>query len=285
MLRMKAGPADNPSGRAKDSSPGRPREVVQIVRGLYSAATGMVAQQFVQDCLAGNLSNLNTTGYKQEVPTFHALREMAILRMGGATNEADAPIGALGLGSSFDHSETDLSAGPLERTEAPLDAALIGSGFFTVLTPFGERYTRAGHFELQVAGKGPDGKQTAWLVDGEGNRVVGMRGPIQITDPRDVTIRPSGAVVSAGVEVDRLKVVDADPASITKLGGNVLAIDAPRPLPNYVVRSGFLEQSNVSAVASMVKMISVQRAYELAQRAVKSQDETLERAVNELPRR
>ena len=111
MLRMKAGPADNPSGRAKDSSPGRPREVVQIVRGLYSAATGMVAQQFVQDCLAGNLSNLNTTGYKQEVPTFHALREMAILRMGGATNEAGAPIGST-------------RPGPLKRRRGPIERCL-----------------------------------------------------------------------------------------------------------------------------------------------------------------
>ncbi|HSV74828.1 MAG TPA: flagellar hook-basal body protein [Chthonomonadales bacterium] len=259
--------------------------MVQIVRGIYSAATGMLAQQFVLDGLAGNLSNLSTTGFKQGVPTFQALRELAILRMGGPMDEAATPIGSLGMGAAFSHTELDLTDGPLQRTDDPLDAALIGGGFFTVLTPFGERHTRAGHFELQPAGRAPDGRQTAWLVDGAGNRVVGMRGPIRIADPRDVGIQPSGVVTSAGVEVDRLKVVDADAASITKLGGNLLLIDAPRPLANVVVRSGFLEQSNVNPVASMVKMISVQRAYELAQRAVKSQDEALERVVNEVPRR
>src|SRR5579872_1501829 len=177
-----------------------------MTRGIYTAATGMLAAQFVQDALAGNLANLNTVGYKQDTPTFRALQSMALRRYESGV-PGGAPIGSIGLGAAFDHTQTSMSAGPLVATSNPLDLALSGPGFFSLQTPQGERYTRAGQFHAQPAGKAPDGKQLAYLEDDNGNRVLGLKGPINVGSATRLSIDAQGNVMDNGVVLDRLKLI------------------------------------------------------------------------------
>src|SRR5262252_4180072 len=99
-----------------------------MIRGLYSAATGMLAQQAVQDSLASNLANANTAGFKQDVPTFRSLHDMALSRIHGGLGRHSIPVGSIGTGASYDQTVMDTSAGPLLRTGNPLDLALSGDG-------------------------------------------------------------------------------------------------------------------------------------------------------------
>jgi len=255
-----------------------------MIRGLYSAATGMIAQQFVQDSLANNLANANTVGFKQDVATFHALRAMALNRYQNDTGRGGAPVGEMGLGAAFDRAVTDLSPGPIMHTGNSFDLALLGSGFFAVQTPQGERYTRAGQFHLEPAGKAPDGKLLVDLVDEKGRRVLGRKGPIRFTDPKQVSVDGRGNVSADGVLMDQLKIVDAPASALTKEGNSLFSVRGATAASTATVRQGYLEQSNVSAIGSMVRMITVQRAYEAAQRAVTAQDDTLGKAVNEIGR-
>jgi flagellar basal-body rod protein FlgF len=254
-----------------------------MTRGIYTAATGMLAQQFVQDALAGNLANINTAGFKQDVPTFRALQELALRRYDGGT-EGSPAIGDIGLGTAFDHTVTDLSAGPVVKTDNPYDLALVGSGFFTVQTPQGERYTRDGQFHLEPAGKDPAGKPVAYLADDSGHRVLGLKGPINLGGAKVVEVNAQGSVLADKVEVDKLKLVGAPAAAVVHEGGNLYALRGTAAPSTATVRQYYYEQSNVNAIGAMVKMITVQRAYEAAQRAITAQDETLNKTVNEMGR-
>src|SRR5438552_16051250 len=128
-----------------------------MIRGLYTAATGMLAEQFVQDAIAGNLANLNTVGFKQDVPTFRALHDMAMKRFQNPIGSPGTPVGNLGMGAEFDRNVTDLTAGNINQTQNPLDVALVGDGFFAIQTPQGERYTRSGQFQIGMPSKGANG--------------------------------------------------------------------------------------------------------------------------------
>jgi flagellar basal-body rod protein FlgG len=249
-----------------------------MIRGLYTAATGMIAEQFVQDSLAGNLANINTVGFKQDIPTFRALHEMALRRYGSGADNGGAAIGTLGLGVQFDGSIPDPATGPMMRTEQKTDIALSGPGYFAVMTPQGERYTRDGQFKLDTK---PDG---VFLTDGSGNRVLGKNGPINMKDVTDFSVTDDGRIMTPTKEIDQFKLVDFPMQTMRKIGGNLYSASAPPTKAKPNVRQGYLEQSNVNAVTSMVRMISIQRAYEAAARAVTAQDETLGKAVNEVGR-
>src|SRR5205085_2230216 len=101
-------------------------------------------------------------------------------------------------------------------TGNPLDLALNGDGFFAVQTARGERYTRAGDFHVQQDGKGADGKPTGYLADSSGNRVLGEKGPIQISALATVAVTEDGTVVVDGKPVDKLKLASAPAASLVK---------------------------------------------------------------------
>jgi flagellar basal-body rod protein FlgG len=203
---------------------------------------------------------------------------MALSRYQGAGDRHGTPIGSLGTGVAYDGTMPDTSTGPMLRTDLKTDVALSGPGFFAVQTPQGERYTRDGQFHLDTE------KDGIFLTDINGNRVIGKKGPINLKGAEKFSVTDDGRILAEDREIDRFKLVDFPTPSLRKQGGNLYASEAaPTPAkPN--VRQGFLEQSNVDAVTSMVRMITVQRAYEAAARAVTAQDETLGKAVNEVGR-
>lgn len=286
-------------------------------RGIYTAASGMIAQQHRLDAIANNLANVDTTGYKRDLTVHKAFPELLLRRLRdegivgiplsgtypplGSVDKSPV-VGTLGTGVEVNEIFTVFEQGELELTDNPFDLALHGDGFFSVMTPDGERYTRNGSFIL-----GPEGM----LVTKEGYPVLGETGVIRIK-ANNFVVDQDGRVfqnerfaddpdrlVSARENewdqtefIDRLKIVDVfRPRYLQKQGsslwratwesGDAQVVEEARPL----VHQGFRENSNVDPVTEMVRMIEVNRAYEANQRVIQTQDASTDRLINQVLRR
>ncbi|NPV28724.1 MAG: flagellar basal-body rod protein FlgG [Firmicutes bacterium] len=262
-----------------------------MLRALYTAASGMTAQQFNIDTISHNLANVNTTAFKRVRPEFQDLLYLTIRRPvaveGGA---AGAPTGIdVGLGVRAAGSHTIFQQGSLQPTGNPLDLALSGPGFFVVKGPGDEElYTRDGSFKLDGEGR---------LVTTDGYLVQGEDGDIEIPpEAKEISVSADGTITylssedSKPQEVDKLLIVQfINPAGLEKLGRNIYRATAASGEPqevgengsqNVTVEQGFLESSNVQVVEEMVSLITAQRAYELNSKAVQAADEMLQIANN-----
>lgn len=240
-----------------------------MLRGLHIAASGMLAQQARHEVIAHNLANADTAGYKADGVLFRTALEQTIWRHRDPQRGAPTPsVGTLSFGVAVEGGTTDLRPGPIAVTGRSLDVAIDGEGFFVVRTPQGERYTRDGAFRQLADGT---------LATADGMPVLGAQGVIRHTSP--LTIAPNGDVLAEGQVVDRLRVVQLQGA--LKEGANRFTGTA-QPLPEFRLQVGALERSNVPIVQAMVEMLAAMRAYEAAHRAVLAQDETLQKAVNDV---
>ena len=260
-----------------------------MIRALYTAASGMNAQQANIDTVANNLANVNTTGFKKSRMEFQDLVYQQITVAGSATSNAAemAPVGLeVGLGTRPIATARDFRTGNLKNTSGPLDLAIEGAGFFQVNLPSGEiAYTRSGAFHLSAEGS---------LVTAEGYQVQPG-----ITIPKDaisVSISKDGVVSvqitgqQATQQVGTLELASfQNAAGLRALGANLFAATAASGEPTTgvpgtegmgTVAQGFLEDSNVSVVEEMVNMILGQRAYEANSRVVKAADEMLTQVNN-----
>jgi flagellar basal body rod protein FlgG len=223
--------------------------------GLSSAASALRYWERRQEVASNNLANVSTDGFKGE-RVFAQLLDNAL------------PTA---------RTSNDLRAGTLRETHDPLDVAVQGDGFLVVDTPNGERFTRGGTLALD---------NQRHLVDGSGHPVLGEAGPITVPDGGDIAIDAKGTLRVDGKVVDRLRLERAgDKAELAHEGGTLFVPDANRkPLGDAErdVRQGFVEESNVNTVSSMVDMIAVQRAYASVQKAVSTIDAVRGMAVNEL---
>lgn len=219
-------------------------------RGLYIAASGMLAEMVRQDQIANDLANASTPGYKADRATQRSFGELLL-----ANQATGAPVGSLGLGVQIDSVATDLSPAPLRETGEPLDFAIEGEGFFAVQTPQGVRYTRNGQLTTLADGT---------LATPAGAPVLGRGGgPVRV-----------GA--DGRVDPDALGVFAVPNAR--KAGDNLFVGAAGGPAQGRV-RSGALEGSNADPTRSMVELIASFRALEASQRAIRTIDGTLEQAA------
>lgn len=262
-----------------------------MIRALYTAASGMNAQQANIDNVAHNLANVNTTGFKKSRVEFEDLVYQQIKAPGSPTSqEAEAPIGLeAGLGSRAVATARNFSSGNLRSTGGPMDLAIEGQGFFQITLPGGETgYTRAGEFHLSGQGQ---------IVTAEGYSLEP-----QITIPANatsVTVSRDG-IVSASIpgqnapqQVGTIEIsFFQNPAGLQARGGNVFSATTASGDPTNGVPGtdglgtlvqGFVEDSNVSVVEEMVNMILGQRAYEANSRVIRAADEMLQQ-VNQLSR-
>lgn len=255
-----------------------------MIRGLYTGASGMLAEMARTDVISNNMANVNTTAFKKDRTIFRAFPEMNIHRIhdpvpAGLDKVVDPRpfIGMMGTGVMLDEVNTDFNQGHLITTSNPLDLAIRGEGFFQVQTPEGIRYTRDGSFSLSSNG---------YLVTKEGYYVLGENGPLQLLQTGDITISQQGEVFVNDEYIDRLNIVTfADLNQLQKQGDNLYFTDAvPEPLQDADVVQGALEGSNVSIVAEMVDLISAFRAYEANQKVIQTHDTTLDRAINDVGR-
>ncbi|MBO8142173.1 MAG: flagellar basal-body rod protein FlgF [Firmicutes bacterium] len=258
-----------------------------MLRGMYTGASAMMAEQVRVDVLANNLANGQTTGFKREAVLQSAFPSMLLRRIGdpvrmrsgdAAGGDLRPVVGRLGTGTYVDGTYTVYEAGPLRFTGNSFDVALVGNGFFAVETPGGVRFTRDGRFTLDGDG---------WLVTLTGYRVLGQAGPIRILGS-DVRIDEDGRVFVDGELVAALQPVGFDePQGLLREGAGLWAATAASGPPQPAgarVHQGYLEQSNVNLVSTMVELISAYRSYEANQRVVQAYDQTLGKAVNELGR-
>jgi len=234
-------------------------------RGLYIAASGMLAEQVRQDQIANDLANASTPGYKPDRAAQGAFDEMLL-----HTTSTGAGIGSMSLGTGIVELRTDLSQGPLSQTGNPLDLALSGPGFFAVQTPQGIRYTRDGQFTTDAQGR---------LSTVTGFTVLGANGkPITISDTTSVTIAPDGAVTSNGRAAGRISVVSLTKA--VKEGDTLFSGTAGARPQVTQVEQGYIEGSGVEPARAMVDMIVSLRAYESTQRVLHALDDTLGEATS-----
>ena len=233
-----------------------------MANGIYAALSGAVAEARALEVAANNLANVSTTGFKKEKLSF---REVLA---GQDTTQRQVRIEPTG---------TDFTQGATTRTGAPLDAAILGPGFFVVRTPAGERYTRAGSFTLDAKGT---------LVTASGDPVLGAGGPINVSPGESVAIDPTGAVMKGDEEVGRLKVVDfADPQALQRLGDSQWSANGQTPTAVTTrLEPGALEQSNVNAVEGMTELIMISRAYEGFARTLENYNQVDQRTTTELGR-
>lgn len=283
-----------------------------MVRGWYTAASGMAAQEHRFNAIANNLANVDTHGYKRDLAIHKAFPQMLLRRMSddgvirvpyrdpsiGAVDKAPV-VGVLGTGVEENEVYTVFEQGSLEQTENSFDLALEGEGFFVVRTPGGERYTRNGSFLI-----GPEGL----LVTKQGYPVLGENGPIRIK-LNNFMVDQDGRIFENDAfgddperlislqenewqnteEIDRLRIVDVRQARYLRKQGDSLwrttresgeaqtIFGEQRPK----VRQGFLETANVNPVTEMVQMIEVNRAYEANQKVIQAHDESTSRLINQ----
>ena len=247
-----------------------------MIRGIYSSASGMLAETARTDAIANNLANVNTAGYKKDVTVTKDFASMLIHRI---NDGGGAPVvGPLGLGTMVDEIAPHHMAGPLRQTGAKFDVAIVGNGFFTVDTPGGERYTRNGTFSLNAQGE---------LVTQDGNRVMGVTGPIRLQgNTGRVEIVPDGRIMADGVEAGQFRLVQFDNLrQLRKEGSSLYQANGAQAQPfTGQVEQGYLEMSNANVVAEMVNLIAAYRAYEVNSKTVQAHDQLLDKAVNEVGR-
>lgn len=256
-----------------------------MVKGLYTAHTGMVQQQKRLDTITNNLANASTSGFKREGVTSISFKEM----MGIKIKDLSVPfikenIGYHSLGVKIGENYTDYTQGSLKETENTYDLALNGNGFFAISYMdkqgnVSEKYSRDGEFTMDADG---------FLRTLEGDYVQGEGGDLVIpADAKEVLINTQGEVYADGEYVDTLKIVDfEDYDYIKKFGENLYDIvdGAVETEATAKVQQGYLEMSNINVVKEMVEMINISRTYESNQKLIQTADEMLEKTVNDVGR-
>jgi flagellar basal-body rod protein FlgG len=259
-----------------------------MVRALYTAASGMEAQQLNIDTIAHNLANINTAGFKLRKAQFQDLLYQTI-RQAGAANTAttDIPVGLqVGLGTKPVATQIIFTQGDFASTENPLDIVIQGQGFFQIRQTNGQiAYTRNGNFHLNRDGN---------MVTTEGD----LMDP-QITIPQDqtgITIGSDGtvSVTQAGQsqpqQVGKIEIATfQNPSGLENIGKSLFlptqsSGDAVPGTPGEnglgTILAGYVEQSNVSVVEEMVNMIVSQRAYEANSKVIRAADDMFSEANN-----
>lgn len=257
-----------------------------MMRSLWTAATGMTAQQMNMDVVAHNLANANTTGFKRSRANFEDMMYQTVIAPGSETSEDSVvPSGIqMGLGAKTASVQKIFSQGNFVNTENPLDLAIEGQGFFKILKGTDEVYTRAGSFKMD---------QDGFLVDSTGNR---LQPEISIpSNAVSVSIDPGGTLtaidqtgnvlISSNITTHKF----VNPGGLLSIGkGYFVPTDAsgdategePGTEGYGSLLQGFLENSNIDVVEEMVNMIVGQRAYEANSKVIKASDDMLRMANN-----
>jgi flagellar basal-body rod protein FlgF len=287
-----------------------------MLRGLYTAASGMIAQQRRHDMLTNNIANLNTPGFKASNAVNRSFPDMLISALGGP-NPSDSKVGRLSLGVFSEESLLSMSQGDLRETYRAQDMALISDmlvdgtafdasgksvgengavsyqpqAYFALLSGQGqERYTRDGSFTTA---------QDGTLMTADGLAVAGTNGqPIQVTVPwEQVSVTADGRLLNAasGVPLEgepQLRIMRVENPNLLvregdgrfRYAGNVEGIRQITADERVAVRQGYLERSNVDAAQSSVDIMAALRAYEANQKVIQTYDRSLEKTVNDVGR-
>ncbi|UOQ45368.1 flagellar hook-basal body protein [Halobacillus salinarum] len=270
-----------------------------MLRGFYTAASGMMANQRRQETLSNNMSNAYTPGYKADQGTMRAFPEMLLKEIGSkqipTANGLNLPInktvGSLNTGVYMQETVPDFSQGDVRETGIGTDLALIngplpdenGAVFFNVQNENGElRYTRNGNFTVDGEG---------FLTTNQGYYVLDANGnPVQ-TGGMDFNVAEDGTLTVAGRAIPLGLSYTANANQLIKNGSGLFepgedadALVNARTTTNVKVQQGALEGSNVDPAKTMTEMMNTYRSFEMNQRVLKAYDQSLEKAVTEIAR-
>ena len=230
-----------------------------MIRGFYTALSGIVSSMTRQSVVADNIANVNTVCFKAS-RTSQDDFELQIM------NSLGPELGELGTGAIPTNLKLDTSQGPLQVTGIQTDMAVDGDGLFVVRTGSGVAYTRAGDFQLDVTGT---------LVTEQGYPVLDTAGH-NIQPGQPFTVGADGTISGTG---QRIALVGWPPGGVTRLGQNLFSAGGKLTPATGQIRQGMLEGSNTDLALSMVDLISLQRNFQMSSRALSLQDGTIGDAV------
>lgn len=253
-----------------------------MLRGLYTAYTGMEAQQYKMDIIANNLANANTNGFKQDNVVFKSFKEVLATKINDPETRGNRQIGSMTLGVALDNVYTNFEQGAFTSNEDPFSFAIEGEGMITVGKQnedgtFEEFFTRDGAFTLD---------QNGHLVTKDGFFVLGDNGKITISTGTP-TVTQDGKIYVNNEYVDQMKLTGFDNYfALKKIGDSVYSQTDRTEKAEFtgVVRQAYEEASNVNSVKEMIEMINVMRTYEANQKVITTYDGTLENVVNNVGR-
>lgn len=230
-----------------------------MIKGIYLAGRSLDAKMKNISTVANNLANLNTTGFKREVPFLEILSQFTTPQVKDIT---------------------DFNQGDAVATSNPLDLLINGKGFFAVKTETGIEFTRNGKFGVS---------QEGFLINDQGNRVLGKNGEINLTNAKfdenqTLSFSRSGEIKIGDHPIDTLLIVQLDNLQQPKRlsGASFTSLDDEFQIANeseFEIKQGYLEDSNVNAIIEMESMIQINKEYETASRMVTYLDQSLEKAV------
>ena len=263
-----------------------------MIRALYSAASGMKAQEMNVDNIANNLANANTVGFKARRAQFQDLMYQSVIQPGTASGQQTVvPTGLqLGLGTRPSSNEIVFTQGAFTETDNPLDVVIQGRGFFQVRQASGElAYTRAGTFHLDKSGNivtsSGDALEPQITLPQDAQQVaIGADGTVTYTLPNQSAAQQAGQIQMANFQ---------NPAGLNSIGNSLFTPtdasgDATVGTPGGAeglgsLRQGYTEQSNVSIVDEFINLIQAQRGYEANSKVVTAADQMYQQ-VNALQR-
>jgi flagellar basal-body rod protein FlgF len=276
-----------------------------LLRGLYTAASGMLTQQRRVEMLTNNIANANTPGYKSDQAALRAFPELLLSRLDKVNVPAKTPrslpwqptVGPLNTGVYMQELIPNFRQGDIKETGQRTDIALVngtlpvdattgqqGALFFVVQNENGDiRYTRNGNFTVNPQG---------FLTTNDGWYVLDENGRRIQLPSADFTVRPDGTVTAGNNRIARINIAfAANPNTLVKEGNGLFLSDngaLPSALGNpnvtYTLKQGFIERSNVDLDRTMTELMSAYRAFEANQKIVQAYDRSMDKAVNEIGR-
>lgn len=271
-----------------------------MVRSLWTAASGMRAQQINVDTIANNLANVNTVGYKKEINEFKSLLYQTIQAKTTSANGDTKPVGAqVGLGVKNAAITSVFKQGNIQVTERDTDFAIEGDGFFSVMGADGETYySRNGAFNWSTSSMGImlTNSEELPILDVNGNTIEFSSNEYDVSlmsiDGDGYICYPDDKGNPQRMDIQVGLVQFANPSGLEKLGGSLYKVtdasgepvsETEGTVKRSLVKQGCLEMSNVQVVDEMVNLIVAQRAYELNSKAITTSDDMMQQA-NQLKR-
>lgn len=256
-----------------------------MIRGIYTAVSGLITQEARQDVISNNLANANTVGYKRDNLIAKKFDDVMIQNYDKVVNGENVKnvIGSLSMGSKIDETYTSYDEGVIEATGKETDFAIQGRGFFAVARDNGisenTYYTRDGHFHINGMG---------YLVNGTGDKVLGKNlktgalEPIYVGNGK-IKCDESGNMSINDIPSYKLYTADFNDYNfLKKVEDNLYIGENPTETDNNKVQQECLEKSNVDVMKEMADMMMTIRTFESNQKVVQTLDETLGKAVNEV---
>ena len=251
-----------------------------MIRGLYTAVSGLITQQSKQEVVTNNIANVNTVGFKSDKLSLESFKEVLIQNYDGSSGGGKRQeLGGLSLGSRIDETITSFTQGAIEDTGKERDFAIVGRGFFTVERNGNRFFSRDGSFNVDNQG---------FLVSSTGDRVLGVNTSSNEISPiyvgyGNISLSDNNIYIDNNLSYSFYTVDFDSYDNLEKIGDNLYSGDGSFRA-NCEVKQNALEKSNVNIVNEMLEMMTVMRNFESNQKVVQIIDETLSKAANEVGR-